>query len=58
MSGLGCILSPIIQEAICSVQQLQNEGASFFFFLLVCVCVCVWNAVLVKLKVQNAEVSR
>lgn len=38
MSGPGCILSPIIQEAICSGQQLQNEEAFFFFFEGVCMC--------------------
>lgn len=27
MSSLGCILSQIVQEAICSMQQLQKEEA-------------------------------
>lgn len=40
MSVPGCILSPIIQEAICSGQQLQNEEAFFFFFFFEGVCMC------------------
>lgn len=30
MFSLGCILSQIIQEAICGTQQLQKEEAVFF----------------------------